>query len=84
MNFSNQRSRPRPLRSTRSADWALTMSRGVGSYSWISAPGFVMDSTIALSPATFWAMSCRMVNVVTTRFGPCRPAEVELRAQRNG
>ena len=57
MNFSNHRSNPIPFRSTRSACCALTMSSGVGSYSCISAPGLVIDSTTALSPATFWAMS---------------------------
>ena len=66
-NFSNHRSSPRPFQSTRSADCAFTISSGVGSYSWISAPGLVMDSTTALVPATFWAMSWRTVNVVRMR-----------------
>jgi hypothetical protein len=40
---------------------------------WISAPGLVIDSTIAASPATLRAMSAMTVKVVTQYlFSPLR------------
>ncbi|MNL42429.1 hypothetical protein D3C87_1648830 [compost metagenome] len=41
---------------------------------WISAPGLVIDSTIAASPATFLAMSAITVNVVTALNFSCARA----------
>ena len=69
-NFANQDSRFRPLSSTRSAACAFFRSEGVGSYSWISAPGLVRDSTFRSSPATLRAMSASTVKVVSTVFLP--------------
>src|SRR5690606_32968086 len=66
VNCSNHSSRFMPLARRRSAAWARTRSLGVGSYSWISAPTRVMDSTRACSPATLRAMSARTVKVVST------------------
>ena len=42
------------------------MSPGVGSYPWISAPGFVIEVTSMSSPATFCAISASTVKVVST------------------